>query len=322
MNIRFLGPIGIAAILAGLVGCKRGSSSDKDATQSPSPTPVVQATRPIEGKSEPIVFPDLGPSRLIQPGIQFREATLRRGSVPMRIWYYQPEKVSGKMALVLIPPAGSTLFVGMGLADGDRAEHYPYAKAGFAVASFEIDGHVPNLESAPDAIVLNGARQFRDAQAGIANAKVTLDFILAKVPEIDPSRIHIAGHSSAATLALLAASQEPRITACAAYAPATDVDARLAPAIPALDRAIPGYREFLHFSSPKTHVAELKCPVFLFHAEDDSTIPISQTRQFAALLKKTNPNVTLVTTPKGGHYESMISEGIPKGIEWLRQVKK
>lgn len=312
MNLRFLTSVTLALSVVGLAGCKQKHS------QSQSVTP----TDPAEAKVEPITFPELGPSRLIQAGIQFQEATVWRGAIPMRVWYYHPEKATGKLALVLVPPAGSTLFAGMGLGDGDRLEHYPYVRAGFAVASFDIDGQVPNLERASEAAVLKGAREFRAAQAGLANTKATLDFLLAKVPNIDPNQVYIAGHSSAATLALLAAEHEPRIKACAAYAPATDVESRLAPIIPSLDSALPGYREFIRFSSPQTHADKLKCPVFLFHAKDDSNVPVRDSTDFAALLRKTNAQVTLVTTPSGGHYDSMIHEGIPKGIAWFQRMEK
>lgn len=191
-----------------------------------------------------------------------------------------------------------------------------------SVASFEIDGHVPNLQTAPDQVLLQGARAFRDARAGLDNARTALDFVLAKAPNIDPTRIYIAGHSSAATLALLLAEHEPRIKACAAYAPVTDVEAHLAGAVRDLDRSLPGYRDFLRFSSPKTHADKLQCPVFLFHAQDDENVPIRHSTDFAALLKKTNSQVTLVTTRMGGHYDSMIDEGIPKGIEWFQQREK
>jgi dipeptidyl aminopeptidase/acylaminoacyl peptidase len=66
----------------------------------------------------------------------------------------------------------------------------------------------------------------------------------------------------------------------------------------------------------------LKCPVFLFHTEDDQNVPIRQSTDFAALLEKTNPQVTLVTTPHGGHYNSMIREGIPRGIEWFQGLRQ
>lgn len=265
-----------------------------------------------------VMFPELGAGREIQPGVRFHETTITRAATRMRLWYYRPAGAAGKLALVLVPPAGSTLASGMALGDGDRAEHYPYVAAGFAVASFDIDGDVPNRQGATEAALLRAAREFRDAQAGLANFRVALDFILAKVPDVDASRVYVAGHSSAATLALLAAEHEPRVAACAAFAPVTDVPARLAQAVPALNRALPGYRDFLRHSSPKAGVDRLRCPVFLFHAADDDNVPVSESKDFAVLLGKTNPRVTLVITPAGGHYDSMVREGVPKCIAWLK----
>jgi dienelactone hydrolase len=264
------------------------------------------------------VVSDLTAAQTIQPGILFQEAVLRPGSVPMRVWYYRPDRVTGKLPLVLVPPAGSTLFAGMELGDGDRDEHYPYVRAGFAVASFEIDGHVPDAQGASDAAVLKGAREFRDARAELNNAKAALDYLLAKSGDLDPNRIYIAGHSSAATLAVLVAEHEPRIKGCLAYCGVYDVEERLAPVISRLDRALPGYRDFLRSSSPKTHVDKLTCPTFLFHARDDSNVPPSQTTNFAALLRKTNRDVTADTSATGDHYDSMIQTGIPRGIAWLQ----
>jgi dienelactone hydrolase len=287
-------------------------------TTTPS-GPNIVAGRPVDAQSGPVALPELSQARPIQPGISYQEAVLRPGPLPMKVWYYRPEQAKGKLPLVLVPPAGSTLIAGMELGDGDRAEHYPYVRAGFAVASFEIDGHVPNAQGASDAQVLRGAREFRDARAGLNNATAALDYLLAKAPDVDPKRIFIAGHSSAATLALLVAEHEPRIKGCLSYCGVCDVEDRLARAIGQLDRAIPGYRDFLRFSSPKTHVEKLKCPVFLFHAQDDTTVPVSQTTTFAELLKKTNPDVTVDTSARGGHYQSMITAGIPRGIAWMKE---
>jgi dienelactone hydrolase len=334
MSIRILARIAMASTVVALAGCGRDRSvSPPTKTAPPEKTPApAQAAAPsdktpapAQAPAPPVVVADVpalgefGATQLIKPGIKFREATLERGGVPMRVWFYEPEKAADPLALVLVPPAGSTLYVGMELGDGDRAEHYPYADAGFAVASFEIDGHVPNLQIAGDAAVLQGVRAFRESRAGLANAKAALDFVLAKAPKIDPKRIYIAGHSSAATLALLVAEHEPRIKACAAYAPVTDVESHLAQAIPSLEKSLSGMGEFLRSSSPKTHADKLKCPVLLFHAQDDGTVPIRHSTDFAAQLKGTNPNVTLITTAKGGHYGSMLREGIPKGIAWLQK---
>jgi dipeptidyl aminopeptidase/acylaminoacyl peptidase len=311
MNSRWWVAAGVAMALTGVVGCKRNQSADEGSGYW------------AELPSRKVELPELGGGRVIKPGVRFWEATLRpAGGLPMRVWYYRPESAKGKLPLVLVPPAGSTLVAGMGLGDGDRAEHYPYVDAGFAVASFEIDGEVPNVERASDAAIFKGAREFRDARAGLVNVKLALDFLLAQAKDVDANRVYIAGHSSAATLALLAAEYDPRIKACAAYAPATDVMARLSGGIGVLEENLPGYREFLRFSSPNTHPEKLTCPVFLFHARDDENVPVSQTEKFAEQVRRTNPNVTLVVVRSGGHYESMVNEGVPKGIAWFKGLKE
>ncbi|MBI3822134.1 MAG: prolyl oligopeptidase family serine peptidase [Planctomycetes bacterium] len=283
----------------------------------PPVRPDNVALAPVDARGGPAAVAELSPARAIKPGVLFQEAVLRPGAVPMKVWYYRPEQAKGKLPLVLVPPAGSTLFAGMDLGDGDRDEHYPYVRAGFTVGSFEIDGFVPDGQG--DAVILQGAREFRDARAGLNNAKAALDFLLAKAPDVDQNRIFIAGHSSAATLSLLVAAHEPRIKGCIAYCGVPDVETHLAPVIPQLDRGIPGYRDFIRFSSPKTHVEKLKCPVFLFHAQDDTTVPVSQTTTFAELLKKTNRDVTVDTSARGGHHQPMIDAGIPRGIAWMQK---
>ena len=113
---------------------------------------------------------------------------------------------------------------------------------------------------------------------------------------------------------------EPRIKACAAFAPVTDVEDRIGNAAASLDSAIPGYRDFLRFSSPRTHVDKLMCPVFLFYAKDDTNVAVRQSTAFAAALKKTNSTVTLVSVARGGQYDSMLHEGIPKAIQWFQKL--
>jgi len=297
-----------ALTLAAFAGCQG----------KPTPPPGL----PAKANTLPVVFPELGPSRVVEAGVTVHEVTVNRGGVPMKVWVYLPEKPAEKLALVLVPPAGSTLIAGMGLADGDRAEHTPYVKAGFAVAAFEIDGPVSDAQQSSDPAVMRGAREFRAARAGLDNAQTALDFVLAKVPNIDPERVAIAGHSSAATLSLLVAEYEPRIKACVAYAPCTDVVARVAQVTRELERNQPGYAEFLRFSSPQTQAEKLTCPLFLFHAQDDDNVPFAETNRFYEAVKKTNPRATLVKAAKGGHFDPMVREGMPKAIAWLKALPK
>ena len=79
------------------------------------------------------------------------------------------------------------------------------------------------------------------------------DYVLAKVPEVDPARIYAAGHSSAATHALLLAEHEPRLAGVIAYAPAIDVPKRFGPLLPIFRFLLPGLVDFVTQSSPHTH---------------------------------------------------------------------
>ena len=303
----------VALTFVALAGCQG----------KPTPPPGL----PAKANTTPVVFPELGPGRVVEPGVTVHEVTINRGGVPMKVWVYLPQKPvekvpAEKLALVLVPPAGSTLCVGMALAEGDRPEHYPYVKAGFAVVAFEIDGHVANTPEASDAALVNCSREFRDARAGLDNAKAALDFALAKVPTLDTERVYVAGHSSAATLALFVAEFEPRVKACAAYAPCPDVASLLAPFTPDLESDLRGFGEFLKISSPQMHAEQLNCPLFLFYAEDDTAVRVRQSVNFYERVRRTNSRVTLVKTATGGHYNSMIREGVPKAIALLKALPK
>ncbi|MBI1310156.1 prolyl oligopeptidase family serine peptidase [bacterium] len=88
---------------------------------------------------------------------------------------------------------------------------------------------------------------------------------------------------------------------------------------PAVQRIFPGVNEFVRFESPLRRVDRLHCPVFLFHAEDDATVPVAASRAFAEKLSVTGTTPYLQTVASGGHRDAMLSEGIPAAIAWLKQ---
>ncbi len=281
-------------------------------------------SQPSYTAPKPESLPDLNKGQTLQPGVVFHEVTFTHEGIPNKLWVYLPEKLaSAKIPCVLIAPAGSTLLTGMKLGTGDRPEHLPYVKAGYAVVSYELYGDV--AEKATAAQELRGIREFQKVRAGLVNARNALAYAQSKVPAIDPEQIFTAGHSSAGTLSLLVAEHESAVKGCIAFAPVTDVVQRInsQPGGKDLSRQISGLPKFLEESSPRTHIAKLNCPVFLFHARDDQIVPVKESADFAAELKKTNQQVTLVEVPHGGHHEGMIQTGIPDAINWLnRRVKE
>lgn len=233
-----------------------------------------------------------------------------------RLWIYMPltQLQPSSTPCILICGAGSTMMTGMKLSDGDEAEHLPYLKAGFVVVAYDLDG--PNEGDSPEP---KSYEAFRDSNAGLVNARVAIEYVLANLPEVNPKQIFSAGHSSAGTTALLFAEHESRLAGCVAFAPCTDLQARIPGAlVRTLSLTFEGLPEFLVKSSPRTHETKINCPVMLFHAADDSNVPIEDSRAFVARLKSAGKDATLKEVATGDHYQPMIDTGIPAGIEWIK----
>ena len=171
-------------------------------------------------------------SEMVEPGVKAERVILntRRGTpgfVGNKLCIYTPlgRHKYHSLGCIFIAPAGARMYAGMTISPGDEKEHLPYVRAGYAVTALEIDG-----EETPGAVNRVGMesayKQFSAAEGGLVNGKNAIEYVLAKVPEVDPQRLYVAGHSSAATFALLFAEHEPRVKGCIAYAPLADLFAR------------------------------------------------------------------------------------------------
>ena len=76
---------------------------------------------------------------------------------------------------------------------------------------------------------------------------------------------------------------------------------------------------FIDRYSPRNHERTLSCPLYLFGAEDDSNTPISGMREAFDRLEELEKVVTLDEVPTGNHYNSMIKQGIPQAIGWMKE---
>lgn len=295
-------------------------------------------------------FPELPASVPIADGrVRVMQVKLNGGRGPgqrmsFRVYLPRGNYPPHSLPCVLVAPAGTTLLTGVDLdpldSDSYHAECLPYAEAGMVVVLYSLDG--PPLTRATDSFEAMKVpfMQFSSAAAGVVNGRNALEFALSRIPVVDPGRISAAGHSSAGTLALLLAAHEPRLFACVAYAPESDVEGYIGTFLSDLPEheddiikskdvtpslmnlALPGFSTFIKRSSPLAHVDRISLPVLLFHSEDDETVPIAHTKAFVGKLSAHSTLVKLVTVPEGGHYLPMIEEGIPKGIEWLRERGK
>lgn len=307
-----------AKLTAMMLSLHLGCAMQHAAQAKPEPAaPKVAQSQATQDTTAPKPLPPLGAAESMRPGVKLHRVHL--GGEAGAVWIYLPEKISGKLPCVLIAAAGGRSFHGILLGRGDQPEHLPYARAGFAVIAYETPGTLPPEPKAAD--IVAAAKVFRGAQAGVANARAALDYALSQVPQLDAGRIYAAGHSSAATLALLVAQRDARIKGCIAYAPVCDVEAHLNPKLIALvSRRMPDFGAFIRQYSPLNGTKSLQCPVFLFHAADDEIITVREIDAFVQKLLPTNRRIHLMRVPSGGHYRPMIREGIPRAIEWLESL--
>jgi dienelactone hydrolase len=221
---------------------------------------------------------------------------------------------------VLIAPAGSGEHGGL-IEDGDRPEHEPYVRAGFAVMAYELSGAImgEKKKSYTYGDMKGPVARFMAADGGLINGQTAIEYLLKKVPEVDPAQLFACGHSSAATVALNLARGDNRIRACCAYAPQVDVEKWWNNA-EIMEKIVPGFRTFPAKHSPLRHVAEFNCPVYLFHADDDSAVPAADMEAFVKAMQTAGKKITFEHVATGDHYQSMIDQGIPGGIKFMESL--
>jgi dienelactone hydrolase len=325
-------------LLIGLIACVWVFLSNKN---QPATTPVAipqvnspsnpsfsfsdsSATPKAPAVVSNIQFPDDRKIKMMIPGVEIYPMIINGTGpgIPMHVRLYLPANrhEAHSLPCVFIAPAGTRMLYGSELGDGDNPEHLPYARQGFAVLAYELSGDMPEDHNGRITFgQLKGpVQQFLAADGGLANARTAVDFVLAKVPEVDSNQLFAAGHSSAATMALNAVEADHRFRAVAAYAPACDVVTRWGNDLPKLNRVAPGASDWAERLSPLRHVNDISCPVLLFHADDDTNVKTQDIEPYLSALQSAGKTVIFQHVPAGGHYQSMIDEGIPAGIEFFK----
>jgi dienelactone hydrolase len=276
-----------------------------------------------ESKEAPVVAPPSPPPNLTVPtlvdekttelpdGITLREVHLDREGVPMTLWIYRKGPKEQVRPAIFIAPAGTTMVWGSELTELTRAQHLPWAERSYLVVAYSLDGATPT--EADEATAQKGVAAFTAARAGLDNFYAAVAFALAN-ESVDAKRMIVAGHSSAATVALWVGSQDARIAAIIAFAPGVSVmdAAQNTRADITVEQM-----EILRKSSPLSNLASLRTKrLFLFHAADDDIVPKSELDNLLTPLSD-NKRMTFTTVLTGGHYNSMIADGIPKAAQWL-----
>ena len=290
-------------------------------------------------KVDPVLissFPSLGVAEQTFPsGVKSYFVQLMGDGKPghdmkMRVYIPPGNHEPRSLRCVLVAPAGTPMFYGAKIEPHDtRNQDYhdetlPYAEAGLCVINYSLDGAVEDyVLQADEATMMTRLKmqypKFRDAGGGVINGRIALEYAIAKLPMVNPAKISSAGHSSAATISLLLAASEPKLHKSIAYAAVYDVEKRMADMLDdtTYTRLFPGLAKFFHETSPKNKISDIQCRVMIFHSADDDNVPIADAREYIQSLQQAGKRLHPVIVQSGGHYRSMVAEGIPEAIKWL-----
>ncbi len=178
-------------------------------------TPTTTNTPSAMGKTMP--FQKLGPPMPFGKGIAFHRVSLFRmgqRSVSLNIFIPPGEHAPKSLPVMFEAPAGTNLLHGAEIDLPDvKTEFLPFTDAGMITVTFSLDGDMP--EGIPPGsrtyvqMLQRAFKEFVRADAGVADGKLAIDYVLEQVAAADPKRLYVWGHSSAGTVALLLASKDP-----------------------------------------------------------------------------------------------------------------
>ncbi|PSR53511.1 dienelactone hydrolase [Adhaeribacter arboris] len=136
--------------------------------------------------------------------------------------------------------------------------------------------------------------------------------------EVNLDKLYLIGHSRGGGLVILKAAEEPRVKAVAGWAPISDLamrwpeqvltdwqkngvhyiyNSRINQDMPLYYQLVEDFRANHSRLDIPSVVTRLKQPLFIIHAEDDETLPVSMAHE----LKANQPATEVIILPAGGH---------------------
>jgi dipeptidyl aminopeptidase/acylaminoacyl peptidase len=138
---------------------------------------------------------------------------------------------------------------------------------------------------------------------------------LAGLPQVDPKRIYVAGHSAGGTLTLLAALASDRFRAAASFGASPDQIqfCRFNPNLIVFDRR--NNREF-QMRSPVAYAGSFKCPVRIYAGDEDPLLHVPSQRT-AMLARQNGLDVETLIVP--GDHMTSVPDSIDRAIGFFKK---
>jgi dienelactone hydrolase len=267
------------------------------------------------------------------PEVMEYQVAFPRGTYGSKFVVFLPtQPVKPKLPCIFIAPSGKKPLYGQTLEEMHHWEYLNYAKAGYAVVAYDVDGPIENMNEANEAALLERPSQltisrlkaYKSSDAGVLNAKLAIDYAIARIPQIDPDAIYTAGTGAGGTLSLMVAATDKRVKAAIAYSPQTNLPKQYSSLIDTISKSVPGYKEFIDRSSPHNSIDKMTKPMFIFHDDRETATSLEDTTNFVESIKKNNSLVSLThaTDAEIRSGDRMFSTSSKQAIEWLNERQK
>jgi dienelactone hydrolase len=264
------------------------------------------------------------------PDVIVYQVAFPRGTHVSRLLVFMPtNSAKPKLPCVFVAPSATAPLYGQTIDEETVVYwHYiNYARAGYAVIAYDIDGYIDTIDrinettlvTQPDKLVIDSLKAYKASDAGVLNAKLAIDYAVARIPQIDPDAMYSVGADAGGTTALIVAATDRRIKAAIAYSPTTDVPKQYSSLVEKISKAVPGYKDFIDRSSPHRNIEKMNKPIFIFHDDRSTKTSLEDTTNFVELVKKKNQSISFSHDrdkefPSG---DDMTSTSINQAIEWL-----
>jgi dienelactone hydrolase len=272
-------------------------------------------------------LPGLGAASQSDTMNAYQVAFPRGNDRASRFLVYLPNNPNGaKLPCVFIAPSGTTPLYGRNLEQFQQWDYTPFISAGYAVVLYDVDGDIEHMSEVNEATLLNQPskivtarlKAYKASDAGVLNAKLAIDYAIARIPQIDPNLIYTAGYGAGGTLSLMVAATDSRVKGAISFTPVTDLPKNFSTYIDNISTAVPGYKEFIQRSSPYDNASKMTKPLFIFHNEASTVNSLEDTNKFVELASKTNSAVTYVHAQEAPQtrYDVPLTS-VKQSIEWL-----
>uniref|UniRef100_UPI00286E9563 hypothetical protein n=1 Tax=Chamaesiphon sp. VAR_69_metabat_338 TaxID=2964704 RepID=UPI00286E9563 len=103
-----------------------------------------------------------------------------------------------KLPCIFVAPSATAPLYGQTIDEENMVywNYMNYAKAGYAVIAHDVDGYIDEvgrISNPLNPLVLDSLKAYKASDAGVLNAKLAIDYAVARIPQIDPNAMYTAG---------------------------------------------------------------------------------------------------------------------------------